>query len=108
MTEAPNGCDGGAGPHAGEVPWTGDDALLTELALADLREGPAPDSVPIDRVVQGPAGFLPEWYMPPSRARITGRWGRIAVLGLVCAFVLIEALGLCTTFGQMPLHWLGH
>ncbi len=85
------------------------DEELAELALAADPEAPLePGAVPIDVYLgTGPAP-LPEWYMPAPRAhRLRGRH-RMAlstvVGGLVGAFVLIEAFGLCSTYGQLPFH----
>ena len=81
------------------------DAELTVLALAaDPEAGIAPDAVPID-VYLGLAGeALPEWYMPPVRRRRLGRPGRMVVMAVVAAFLVIEAFGLCSTYGQIPFH----
>jgi hypothetical protein len=81
------------------------DAELAALALAaDPAAGLAPDAVPID-VFLGAAGpALPEWYMAPVRRRRLGRAGRLVVLAVVAAFVVIEAFGLCSTYGQVPFH----
>jgi ABC-type maltose transport system permease subunit len=36
-------------------------------------------------------------------ARSGPRWRRPVVLAIIAAFLLIEALGLCNTFGQLTL-----
>jgi ABC-type maltose transport system permease subunit len=41
--------------------------------------------------------------MAPAMARSGRRWRLPVVLAIVSAFVLIEALGLCNTFGQLTL-----
>lgn len=81
-----------------------DDELIA-LALADDPDiVVSADAVPIDVYLHATAGPLPDWYMPaPARRRIAGR-GRFVVMALVGAFVLIEAFGLCSTYGQLPLH----
>ncbi|MHB8438886.1 MAG: hypothetical protein ACYDD4_06970 [Acidimicrobiales bacterium] len=90
------------------VVWSGQafsDEELADLALqADPDEPLASDAVPIDLYRTSHAVALPEWYMAPVRARITGRLGRTVVLVTVTAFLLIEAFGLCSTYGQLPLH----
>jgi hypothetical protein len=45
-------------------------------------------------------GPLPEWYMPAVTARAR-RWRLPIVVVVVSAFVLIDALGLCNTFGVL-------
>ena len=86
------------------------DEELTALALAaDPEQTVDEDAVPIDRYLASvghgaTAEHLPPWYMAPARARVHGRLGRAVVLGLVGSFVAIEAFGLCSTYGQFPLH----
>jgi hypothetical protein len=88
-----------------------DDEELTALALAaDPRQPLDPDAVPIDFYLSATganeegSGLLPEWYMPPAMARRFGRFGRAVVVTVVGAFLLIEAFGLCSTYGQLPFH----
>jgi hypothetical protein len=80
-----------------------DEDQLTELALAADPESPlSPDAVPID-IYLSQVAPLPLWYMPPvARARV-GRWSRPIVLTVVAAFVLIDVLGLCNTYGVLSL-----
>lgn len=85
-----------------------DEAELTAQALAadPLRPVDA-DAVPFDVFGGRSAGLLPEWYMPPVTARRGRRGGRarmIVVLAVVGAFLVIEAAGLCSTYGQLPFH----
>ena len=61
------------------------------------------DGVPDDAVPWNPAaaeGLLPAWYMPAPAAggRFRG-WRRGVLIALVLLFVIIEAFGLCTTYG---------
>ena len=95
------------GPDEDLVPEAeaiGDDELAA-LALADDPfTTVAPDAVPIDVYLGTEPNPLPEWYMPRvTSRRATGR-RRIVVGSLVGAFVLIEAFGLCSTYGQLPFH----
>jgi hypothetical protein len=41
--------------------------------------------------------------MPQVMARSGNRWRVLVVLAIIIAFVLIEALGLCNTYGQLGL-----
>jgi hypothetical protein len=76
---------------------------LTELALAADPDAPLPaDAVPIG-VHLSQFGPLPLWYMPPVAGSGTGRWRRPIVLVVVGAFLLIDALGLCNTYGVLSL-----
>ena len=95
-----------------ETAGDGDPTPLTEAELCTLALGaeagrpPADDAIPLgdylaSRVGDGPAGLLPAWYMPTPMARMSPRWRTPVVLAIVSAFVLIEAFGLCSTFGQV-------
>ncbi len=81
------------------------DEELTELALAADPDAPlSADAVPIHvHIAQFAAAPLPPWYMPPV-ARSGGRgWKTPVVLAVVAAFFLIDALGLCNTYGVLSL-----
>ena len=104
VADAPRDVQGGSARSGA----TGDPSLiseaeLTELALsADAGLPSAPDAVPLaDYLGGGTPGLLPAWYMPTPMARVNPRWRTPVVLTVVAAFVLIEAAGLCSTFGQV-------
>ena len=83
------------------------DDELTALALAADPSLPlGADAVPIDVFLASTSQDdpLPSWYMAPVRARHSPRWRQGVILGLVGAFALIEAFGLCSTYGQFPFH----
>ena len=89
----------GHGPD-GTPTWTEEE--LTELALAaEPLLVPAADAVPLAAFLAQGDGLLPAWYMPTPMARQSPRWRLPVVLALVAAFLLIEAFGLCSTFGQV-------
>jgi len=81
------------------------DEELTELALAADPGEPLPDdAVPIGTYLSQVPSPLPLWYMPPVRC--SGgrrRWKTPIVLAVVSAFVLIDAMGLCNTYGILSL-----
>ena len=81
------------------------DEELTALALAADPDQPLdPDAVPIDRYLGQEPGLLPSWYMAAVSARAgANRWRTVIVLAVVTAFVVIEALGLCSTYGQLTV-----
>ncbi len=86
------------------------DAELTALALAaDPDEPLGPDAVPLSvylSQVPGLAqvsGLLPSWYMPEAMATTGRRWRTPIILAIILAFVMIEAWGLCSTYGQVVL-----
>ena len=82
------------------------DEELTELALAADPDAALPeDAVPIGvHLSQFAAAPLPLWYMP-AIARTGGgrRWKLPVVIAVVSAFFLIDALGLCNTYGILSL-----
>ena len=80
------------------------DAELTVLALAAETGVPlAEGAVPLSEYLGQLPTPLPDWYMPPAMVRGCRRWRIPVVATVVGAFFLIEALGLCSTFGQLNL-----
>jgi len=81
------------------------DEELTALALAADPDQPLDaDAVPLADYLAESFGPLPEWYMAPVMARHSGRRRQAIILAVVGAFLLIEAFGLCSTYGQFPFH----
>jgi hypothetical protein len=94
----PNG-DEGVEPE-GDAPLS--DTELEALALAADPDAPLDDEAVEMAVFLGrPPGLLPQWYMPSPVVGSGARWRLPVVLVIVAAFVVIEALGLCSTFGQL-------
>jgi hypothetical protein len=80
------------------------DEELTALALAADPEAPIDAAaVPLSVYLAQVPGLLPGWYMPPAMAASGSRWRTTVILAIVAAFVLIEAWGLCSTYGQVVL-----
>jgi hypothetical protein len=78
------------------------EAELTALALAADPDGLIDDdAVPVAEYLGQHAGLLPAWYMPTPMARSGSRWRVPVVVAIVAAFLVIEAFGLCSTFGQL-------
>jgi len=78
------------------------EAELTELALAADPHAPLDaDAVPLGEYLSQTPGLLPTWYMPSPMARPGKAWRVPVVVAIVAAFVIIEAFGLCSTFGQL-------
>ena len=91
--------DGGVLTHAELT-----DAELTALALAADPELPLDeDAIPLTSYADQSAAALPEWYMPPVTARRGKPWRTSVVLAIVVAFLVIEAVGLCSTYGQLVI-----
>jgi hypothetical protein len=80
------------------------DEELTALALsADPNQPLAEDAEPF-KGTDGPAAeLLPAWYMPAPGLRSRKRWHTGVVLLIIAAFVLINALGLCITYGHLVI-----
>ncbi len=84
------------------------DEELTELALAaDPDTQPADDAVPFDELYGEPGlHLLPSWYMPAPTRLNNGRHRtlkRIAVVLIIIAFLVINAYGLCSTYGKIEI-----
>lgn len=82
------------------------DDELTRLALQADPDAPlADDAVPIGvHLAQFGAAPLPLWYMPAVVRSSGGRsWRTPLVIAVVGAFLLIDALGLCNTYGILSL-----
>lgn len=81
------------------------DEELTALALAADHDTPIdPDARPFIADETSPA-LLPGWYMPPAVARATGRARRVVIASIVGALVVVNAAGLCVTFGLPEIAW---
>lgn len=80
------------------------EAELTELALAaDPVERLSPGAVPVAGSVPDDDGPLPGWYMPAPRRIVRSRSRTIVALLFVAALLLINALGLCITYGVLEI-----
>jgi hypothetical protein len=80
------------------------DEELTALALAADPLAPlSDDAVPMSVHLAQFGSALPLWYMPPALTRAGGRWRVPVVATVIGAFLLIEALGLCNTYGTLGL-----
>lgn len=80
------------------------DEELTALALAADPIAPlGQDAVPLAVYLGQTSGPLPDWYMPSPMVRIHIWWRLPVVMTIVGAFLMIEALGLCNTFGALSV-----
>ena len=78
------------------------DEELTALALAASPDAPlSADAVPFYAYDIDTPQLLPGWYMPPVLARRARGWRVPVVVFLVAAFLLVDAFGLCMTYGQI-------
>ena len=80
------------------------DEELTLLALAaDPTEHLSADATPLAGSQPADDGPLPGWYMPPVVRGVQSRGRRNVALVVVGSFLLINALGLCATYGFLEL-----
>lgn len=80
-----------------------DDELAALAMSADPTERLSADAVPVAGSVPEADGPLPGWYMP-AVARVVDTPGRRGVAIVVTgAFLLINALGLCATYGFLSV-----
>jgi hypothetical protein len=78
------------------------DEELTALALAADPDAPiAAGAVPIGIHLAQMGSALPLWYMPPVIGRGGRRWKAPLVIAVVSAFLLIDLMGLCNTYGVL-------
>ncbi len=80
------------------------DGELTELALAADPDAPVADDAVCLWDLPGWEGgkLLPSWYMPaPMRGSSSSRWRRSLIVLIVASFLLINAYGLCITYGTL-------
>lgn len=80
-----------------------DDELAALALAADATAPLDDDAVPLHMYLAQCGAALPLWYMPPAMARSGPRWRVPVVMAIVGAFLLIEALGLCNTYGTLGL-----
>ena len=74
------------------------DEELTALALACDLDAPIPD----DAVALSPlvgVSPLPGWYMPAAVIRSSAAWHRPLIISVIAAFCIVDAFGLCSTYG---------
>ena len=78
------------------------DAALTALALAADPDAPIDEgAVPIGIHLAQMGASLPMWYMPPAVRQGGRRWKAPFVIAVVSAFLLIDLMGLCNTYGLL-------
>ncbi len=82
---------------------------LSDIELAEMALAADPDALPDpDAVPYRPDGtfpeLLPSWYMPtPATGARAPRGARSIVAIVILAFLVINALGLCITYGYLTI-----
>ena len=82
-----------------------DDELSALALAADPDAEVGDDAVSLwDLDASETDDLLPAWYMPSpmKRTRLLQGWRRTVVLLVIASFLLIDAYGLCSTYG-----WVG-
>lgn len=83
-----------------------DEELAAEAMAADPDVEVPDDAVPFrERPGEDPHGLLPDWYMPSPRSFRRTRPRVVAVVGLVLALLVVNAAGLCVTYGWPEIAW---
>jgi hypothetical protein len=83
--------------------WAITDAELTALALSADPDAPlSPDAIPLEMYSDG-ASTLPQWYMPPVSPRRGRKWLAVVAGLIIASLLVIEAAGLCSTYGPIVL-----
>ena len=80
-----------------------DDELAALALSADPHPKIDPRVPPWQPLSTTMAGLLPTWYMPAPSGTQRGTGTRVAIGFIVAGFVLINALGLCVTYGVVSL-----
>ena len=78
------------------------DDELAALAMAANPDAPVErDAVPLwEHIGYAADRYLPEWYMPaPMGGRVLRGWRRRVVVLVIVSFLVIDAYGLCNTYG---------
>ena len=76
------------------------DDELTALALAADPDVPlAEDAVPFRPLHDMGAALLPEWYMPAPARAARSDWRAGVAIAMSAGLVLINAFGVCVTYG---------
>jgi hypothetical protein len=78
------------------TPFTDDE--LTALALAADPDAPLSDDA-VEVLPLNGTSALPGWYMPAAAIRLSARWQRPLIYAVIAAFLIIDAFGLCSTYG---------
>jgi hypothetical protein len=87
-----------------EQPLT--DAELCEMALAADPDRPLDEDARPLSDLSAPSAegdLLPAWYMPTARTASSSTWHRTIAAIVILAFLAINALGLCITYGVLEI-----
>jgi hypothetical protein len=80
-----------------------DEELAAEALAADPDLVVPDDAVPFGG--SDSAGLLPDWYMPTGGPIRRTRPRVVAVAALVISLLIVNAAGLCVTYGWPEIAW---
>lgn len=84
-----------------------DEDLELQAMAADPDAAVDVDAVPLTSFLAPSAdgSLLPDWYMPAPAGGVPARpgWRRRTAITIITAFVLIDAAGLCSTYGHIVI-----
>ena len=103
MSDGPG--DEGGGPMNDETTprgWIDDDELAAMALGADPNPVIDPDQPPWSAVGHDVA-LLPGWYMAPLSGTRRGTAAKVTIGVIIASFVVINALGLCVTYGWVTV-----
>jgi len=80
------------------------DVELSELALSADPDGPVADgATPLQLAPAFSPGLISAWCMSAISARRVSVWRMWVMLFIVGLLLMLEALGLCSVFGQVMI-----
>jgi hypothetical protein len=83
--------------------WISDEELTSLALRADPHPTIDPRVAPWRPAVDAVTGLLPDWYMPAPVGARRGTGARVTIGVIIASFVVINALGLCITYGFVTL-----
>jgi hypothetical protein len=91
----------GAGTVGCVTDVPGDEELVALALAADPEPALGDDAVPIRPLGAAAGDLLPDWYMPAPSTGVRPGWRRRVAVGVVSSILLINAAGLCVTYGPV-------
>jgi len=85
------------------TPELTDEELIALALSADPHPIIDPRSTPWRPMADAVTGLLPDWYMPTPSGSHRGKGAKIAIGVIIVSFVVINALGLCVTYGLVTI-----
>ena len=92
-------------PGLDEIGPVTDDELTALALAADPDDELASDAIAVCLSDPGGDPLLPEWYLPAATGGVRPRrgWRRKVALTVIVSFLVVDACGLCCTYGALVL-----